>query len=116
MSAAAPQDVDVRAVNIRPAVVTSITPIDLDIVIERLDPLAASEQFDLIVATNVFVYYSRFEQALAATNIARMLRPGGVLLSNTDVFTLPPMRSAVGYLDVAYSGRQADHIFSYQRQ
>lgn len=41
--------------------------------------------FDLIVATNVFVYYDRFEQMLAMLNIDAMLQPGGVLLTNTPM-------------------------------
>jgi chemotaxis methyl-accepting protein methylase len=52
---------------------------DLDIVAQRFD----GPPFDLIVATNVLVYYSPFEQALALANIASMLRDGGWLLSNT---------------------------------
>src|SRR5918994_2191289 len=78
-------DVKVRAVRVRPDVVLSITPLDLNIVFERLEPLADDERFDLVVATNVFVYYDTFQQALAVTNVGRMLRPGGSLLSNQAV-------------------------------
>jgi SAM-dependent methyltransferase len=56
-------------------------PIDLDIVLERLD-LAAADRFDLIVGTNVFVYFDAFEQALALENAGAMLKPGGLLLTN----------------------------------
>ena len=61
--------VKTRAVRVQPAVVSSITPRDLNIVVDRL-PLRDDERFDLIVATNVLVYYDVFEQALAAANIA----------------------------------------------
>jgi SAM-dependent methyltransferase len=73
--------VETRAVGIRPDVVRAAEPIDLNIVLERLD-LAAADRFDLIVGTNVFVYYDAFEQALALENAGAMLKPGGLLLTN----------------------------------
>ena len=105
----------IRAVRVRPDVVLSVMPRDLDIVLERLDPLAEDQRFDLVVATNVFVYYDRFEQALAMTNVARMLRPGGSLLSNAAVSPVAPLAHAVGHEKVVYSDRQFDHVFWYQR-
>jgi hypothetical protein len=71
----------VRAVRIEPAIVTLITPRELNVVLERLR-LSDTDRFDLVIATNVLVYYGRFEQALALANIASMLRPGGFLLTN----------------------------------
>src|SRR5690606_15856904 len=61
-------NVESRSVRIAAPVVTAIAPRRLDIVIERLAPDEA--QFDLVVATNVLVYYDVFKQALAAANIA----------------------------------------------
>ena len=58
-------------------------PVDLNIVLERMN-LPAAERFDLIVATNIFVYYDRFEQTLALQNVSTLLKPGGILLSNDD--------------------------------
>jgi predicted TPR repeat methyltransferase len=84
-------------------------------VVERL-VLDDDRRFDLMIGTNVFVYYSPFEQGLAAANVASMLKPGGVLLSNNDIVVTAPMKSAVGYLPIAYSDRQNDHVFSYQRE
>ena len=52
----------------------------------------------------------------ALVNIARMLRPGGSLLSNQAVVPIHPMKSAVGQTRVAYSDRQHDAIFWYERQ
>jgi SAM-dependent methyltransferase len=72
---------ETRAARIRPDAVLACQPVDLDIVLERLD-LPAEERFDLIVATNMFVYYDTFEQTLALSNVAAMLKPGGFLLSN----------------------------------
>jgi SAM-dependent methyltransferase len=72
---------DTRAVSIRPAVVLACEPVDLDIVLERLN-LSGRERFDLIVGTNIFVYYDAFEQMLALENAGAMLKPGGLLLTN----------------------------------
>ena len=96
-------NVRVRAVEVRPDVVLSIVPQDVNIVLQRLEPLTIDERFDLIVATNVLSYYDVFEQSLALVNVAKMLRPGGLLLSNNAVFTLPgiPM-SEVGRFDMSY--------------
>jgi len=106
---------DVRAIRVRPDAVSIIDPVHADIVTSRL-VVPDDERFDLVIATNVFVYYAPFEQALAAANVAAMLRPGGVFLSNNDVPVIAPMKSSVGYLAVKYSDRQNDQIFSYQRQ
>ena len=78
----------------------------------------SEQRFDLIVATNVFVYYDVLDQALAASNVAAMLRPGGLLLSNNALIELPStnLRSA-GYLTVQYSDRpdDGDHVVWYRR-
>ena len=60
---------------------------DVNIVLERTD----DGPFDLIVATNILVYYDAFEQSLAVANIAQVLRPGGFLLTNYAVSPLPPV-------------------------
>jgi hypothetical protein len=110
------QDVRLRALRVRPAVVQSIVSRDVNIVVERLEPMPTAERFDLVVATNIFVYYDPFEQALAVANIANMLRPGGVLLSNTLIVPTPPMRSSAAHAVITYSDRQYDHMFWYQRE
>lgn len=119
LSLSPPDGVDVRAVRIRPEVVSSIDARDLNIVLERLSPLADDERFDLIVATNMLVYYSVFEQSLALANIASMLRPGGFLLSNNVLAELPttPLH-AVGDSRVIYSEHpdDSDDIVWYRRQ
>jgi hypothetical protein len=108
--------VRIRAVRIPSARVASIVPRDLNMVLERLDPLAADQRFDLIVATNILVYYDVFEQELALANIANMLRPGGLFLTNTPVPPLSPMKLSDRYTTVSYSDRQTDHLFWYERQ
>jgi len=111
--------VEVRAVRVPPPVVLLIVPRDLNIVLQRLAPLPAAERFDLIVATNILVYYDVFEQALAFANIASMLRPGGMFLCNDALVVLPatPM-SAAGYTDVSYIPelKSGDRVRWYQRR
>ena len=107
-----------RAVSIRPEVVQSVTPCEMNIVLQRLD-LPEGQKFDLIVATNILVYYDFFEQSLAMANIARMLKPGGFLLSNTGLVEFPgsPL-NAVDYLKVDYWNDRPDvreHIVWYRR-
>lgn len=110
-------EVKVRAVRIRPAVVSTLIPVDLNIVLQRLE-LAPEERFDLVIATNVFVYYDTLEQTLALANVARMLRTGGFLLTNNTLleFEFLKMRS-VDYLTAVYSDRpnDGDHIIWYLR-
>jgi SAM-dependent methyltransferase len=104
-----------RAVEIRPAVVLSAEPVNLNIVLERIS-LPAAERFDLIVATNVFVYYDRLEQALALQNVSTLLKPGGILLSNDELREIPgvPMRR-VGATDVWYTDRLGTSVIWYER-
>jgi hypothetical protein len=114
--------VQVRTVTIRPMVVMQILPRDLDVVLERIDMTGDQDRFDLIVATNVLLYYDVFEQSLALANIAAMLRKGAVLLSNTRLVELPglPMTLA-GHTDVTYTrltgiGDAGDRVSWYVRQ
>jgi hypothetical protein len=114
-----PSDVEVRAIGVRADVVQSLRVRDINIVVERIDPLPETERFDVVIATNVLVYYDVVEQSLALANIASMLRPGGVLLSNNVLVELPttPVRS-IGHTDAIYSDRpdDRDQIVWYQRQ
>jgi hypothetical protein len=107
--------VKTRSVRIHPAVVSSIVPRDLNIVVDRL-LMASDERFDLVVATNVLFYYDVFEQALAAANVAAMLRPGGVFVTNTAIFPTPPLHASASYLRVAHTAERYDEMFWYQRQ
>jgi hypothetical protein len=110
-------DMKVRAVKIRSAVVSLISPEDLNVVLQRLE-LPPDERFDLMIATNILVYYDVFEQSLALANIEKMLRPGGFLLSNNALLELPGSNMhSVDYETVVYSDRanDGDHIVWYQR-
>ena len=108
-------NVDVRTVAVRPSVMLRVEPLDLNVVLQRSD----KHQFDLVVATNVFVYYDVLEQVLALANVRAMLKPGGLLLSNNALLELPSsgMRS-VGYLTVEYSDIRddGDHIVWYRAE
>ena len=112
--------VQVRSVRVSPSVVLATTARDLNIVLQREDR-PASEAFDLVIATNILLYYDRFEQALAVANIASMLRPDGLFLTNTSVVQPPgsPLRP-VGYTDTVYAtgprgNETGDRIWSYAR-
>ena len=99
-------DVKLRAVRVRPSFGSTLTPVDLNILLQRLE-LPVDEKFDLVVGTNVFLYYNEFQQALAMTNIERMLRPGGILLSNNALVELPSSRVRfVGSTTLQYSNRK----------
>jgi hypothetical protein len=114
-----PDGVGARAIAVRPEVVLSIEPRDLNLVLQRQVPAADQDRFDLIVATNVLVYYDVFEQSLALANIASMLRPGGFLLSNNVLVELPvtPMRG-IGDTRTIYSDQpdDSDQVIWYQRK
>src|SRR5207244_9978479 len=85
---ALPICVAVRAVAIRGQFAARIQVYDANIVAETLD-FPPGQGFDLIVATNVLVYYNRLEQALAMANIARLLNPGGIFLANNPLPSEP---------------------------
>ena len=108
---------EVRAVRVRPEAVSAVEPVDLNVVYQRLD-LPPAERFDLVVATNILVYYDTFEQCLAIANVARMTSVGGLLLANSSVLELPgsALRS-VGYKTVVFSDRPDDgeHVIFYRR-
>jgi len=102
------REVKLRAVQIPPHHVMRIRPADLNVVLQHL-VLPPSLRFDLIIGTNIFVYYGEFEQALAEMNIAQMLKPSGLLLTND---ALPTEQGSaleqLGFSTTVYSDRKAD--------
>jgi hypothetical protein len=81
-----------KVVRVRPAAAQVLTATPLDIVTQRLEgPL-----FDLVIATNILPYFDDVELALATSNIAAMLSPGGVLLHNEPRPALRELATAVG--------------------
>jgi hypothetical protein len=110
--------VDVKGVHVRPDAVLSITSQALDIVVESARFQASGEAFDLIIGTNVLTYYDPFQQSLALLNIAAMLRPGGLFLSNDPIVVLPAVPLvAVGSTTVRYTElpNSRDEVAWYQR-
>jgi len=104
-----------RAVKIRPDVAQKITPLDMDVVYQAIEPAA---QFDMVIGTNIFLYYGALEQSLARRNIATMLKPGGYLLSNDKLpDTVPSGLHNVMETTVTNSlvPLVADVMVSYQR-
>jgi len=113
----AASETQTRAVKIRRGVVRRLTPLDMNIVFQRL-PLA-QQGFDLIIGTNIFVYYDDFQKSLARANIAAMLKPGGYLLSN-DKFpdVVPSGLSAAPdtTLVVARDPDRSDTMYCYRKE
>lgn len=109
--------VTARAVAIRPQYAGQMKAYDANIVAQTLD-FPAGGGFDLMVATNVLVYYDRFQQALAMANIARMLNQGGIFLANN---ALPAQHTAnleyLGRRTTAFtpSGAYGDDVVVYRR-
>lgn len=109
-----------RGVAIRPEFALSMKSYDIDIVLQRVAFDSDSQKFDLLIATNILVYYDTFEQSLAMANIASMLKPGGFLLTNNLILELPgaKLRSR-GHTAVPYSAADAapggDTIVRYAR-
>jgi SAM-dependent methyltransferase len=79
---------ETRAIQVRPEVVLACQPINLNIVLQRLT-LPAADRYDLIIGTNIFIYYGPFEQSLALENAGAMLKPGGLLLTNDRLPEVP---------------------------
>jgi hypothetical protein len=114
--------VEVRGVSIHPSVVLSVVPRDLNIVLQRIEPASREDQFDLVLATNLLIYYDVFEQSLAMANIARMLDASGVFLSNDRMIELPGGRlSTAGHTSTIYLkapgfGERGDRIDWYRHR
>jgi chemotaxis methyl-accepting protein methylase len=94
-----------------------VVPRDLNVVVERLEPLPDNQRFDLVVATNILVYYDAFEQALALGNISSMLRPGGFLITSDVVSPVAPMDTTAARTTTVERDRQGtrDVLFAYER-
>ncbi len=106
-----------KAIRIRPAVVSRITPIDMNIVLQRIT-LAPAERLDLIVGTNIFIYYGKLDQSLARANVAAILKPGGFLLSNQQLDdTVLSGLEQVLVVDIPMTSAPVitDHIYCYRR-
>ena len=114
----AASETQTRAVKIRPGIVRRLTPLDMNIVFQRL-PLPAQQGFDLIIGTNIFIYYDDFQKSLARANVAALLKPGGYLLSNDKFPDLVPsgLASALDTTQlIARDPDRSDTMFCYRKE
>lgn len=113
------QDIHIRAVSIRPEIARRITPIDMNAIFQHLDGTGADQKFDLIIGTNVFIYYGAFEQSLARANLLAMLKPGGFALSN-DMLAGKVSSQLLEVHRTDVEARPApqimEHIYCYRRE
>jgi len=108
-----------RAIEVRPDIVARVTAFDVNVVYQRL-VLPPDGAYDLVIGTNIFVYYGPLEQSLARANVSAMVRPGGVLISNDklservpsglkDVLEVPVVLSEQPWVeDIGYCYQRAD--------
>ena len=111
-----------RAIAIRPRYAGQLEALDLDIVAQTLGsapPAGSDSGFDLVVATNILVYYNRFEQGLAMAGIARMMNSGGIFLANNVLPAQhPESLEYLGRHSTSYSatGAYGDDVVVYRRR
>jgi NAD(P)-dependent dehydrogenase (short-subunit alcohol dehydrogenase family) len=111
-------DVTIRAVAIRPRYAAQMRGLDMNVVTQTMD-VPEGQGFDLVVATNVLVYYDLFQQALAMGSIAHMMNHGAIFLAN---HALPAQHAQalefLGRRTVAYtpSGAYGDDVVVYRRR
>ncbi len=109
-------DVWNRAVSIRPDIVKKVVPVDMNVVFQRV-LLSPENQFDLVIATNIFVYYGTLEQSLARANIGEMVKPGGFLLTNGALpGNAPSTLTDSLKTTVPITSTARDYMFGYVRQ
>jgi hypothetical protein len=110
--------VTLRAVAIAPRFASRVTPLNLNVVAQRAE-LEQGQAFDLVIATNILVYYDRFQQGLAMAGIARMMNPGGIFLAN-DALSAHHVQALefLGRNTVAFatSGPYGDNVLVYRRR
>jgi hypothetical protein len=110
--------VTLRAVAIAPRFASRVTPLNLNVVAQSAE-LEQGQGFDLVIATNILVYYDRFQQALAMASIAQMMNPGGIFLAN-DALSAHHVQ-ALEFFDrhtvaFATSGPYGDNVLAYRRR
>lgn len=112
----AASDIWNRAVSVRPAVVLHVTPEDMNVVFQTI-PLPPEKQFDLVIGTNIFVYYDSFEQSLARANLATMIKPGGYLITNEALAGNAPTKLADSLkTKIVVTPSDTEYMYTYARQ
>jgi hypothetical protein len=107
-----------RSIAVRPNVVKEVIPVDMNIVFQTVS-LPPDKQFDLVIGTNIFVYYESLEQSLARANIGTMVKPGGYLLTNEALPDKAPSdltNSLKTTVNIASNPQLTDYMFTYARK
>jgi len=80
-------------------------------------PLPPEKQFDLVIGTNIFVYYDSFEQSLARANLATMIKPGGYLITNEALAGNAPTKLADSLqTKIVVTPSDTEYMYTYARQ
>ncbi len=112
----AASDIWNRAVSVRPAVVLRVNPDDMNVVFQTI-PLPPEKQFDLVIGTNIFVYYDSFEQSLARANLATMIKPGGFLITNEALAGKAPTKLVDSLqTKIIVTPSDTEYMYTYARQ
>jgi hypothetical protein len=102
------KDLKLRAVSVNSSYFTKIKPFDANIVVQS-PQLLEKDKYELIIGTNIFVYYGEFEKALIMKNIDKMLRKGGLLFSNDALTEIQSTKlRKVGQTATFYSDKKVD--------
>jgi len=112
----AASDIWNRAVSVRPAVVLRVTPEDMNVVFQTI-PLPPEKQFDLVIGTNIFVYYDSFEQSLARANLATMIKPGSYLITSEALAGKAPTKLVDSLrTKIVVTSSDTEYMYTYARQ
>lgn len=113
---AARSDVMTRAIGVRPAVAARISAVNMNVIFQA-QPRAPEKRFDLAIGTNIFLYYDELQQALARVNLAAMIKPGGLLVSNTILSSAGPSKLEDSVrTDIPIRPGLSDYMYSYVRR
>ena len=107
-----------RAISVNPSIVKRVTPVDMNVVFQTVS-LPADKQFDLVIGTNIFVYYDSLDQSLARANIGNMVKPGGYLISNESLPDKAPSNltnSLKTTVTITNEPPLTDYMFTYARK
>jgi hypothetical protein len=112
------RNLKLRAISITSTHLSKIKSFDTNIVVES-PVLLEKDKYDLVIGTNIFVYYSELEKALIMKNIDKMLRKGGLLLSNDALTEISATKlRKIGQTETFYSDKKVDGdlVIWYQKQ
>lgn len=90
----------------------------MNIVFQQMNTADPDQKFDLIIGTNIFIYYGAFEQSLARANLSAMLKPGGFALSNDLLADKAPSSLRQVHqtdIEVRSDPQIIEHVYCYQR-